>query len=137
MSIDKLCGIGEKITLNEKEYILSPMTVADMGEIGGYVKSQRLKIFETANPNLTLTEKIEIKNQDASIDEINSEMSTISGSIFYIWLSLKHYHPELTLKYVSELINETNYKIINEAINLMSASVDKKKQKDLIATKSQ
>src|SRR3972149_6266392 len=104
MSLEKICGIGTKISLGDKEYILSPLTIRDLGEIDAYVKAQRLKIFESANPKLSIKEKIEIKNITPTPEEVESEMGGIQGLCFQLWMGLRENYPEMTLMKINDLL---------------------------------
>ena len=115
--IDKLAGVGQKITIKGKEYILSPLTVSDYGEMSAYAKATRLKIFSMENPSLTVKQKIEILSEHPNEAEINGCLSDISGLIFQVWLHLRH-HQALTLCEVSELIDHKNFKAIRDTIEI-------------------
>ena len=121
-SIDKLIGIGTTVKIKGKEYRLSPLTIADFGEISAFVKAQRLKVCAFANPDLTLQEKIQITEERPSEKEIDTVLSDISGLTFQVWLHVKHNHPALTLREVSEMIDKDNYKLIYEAVSQVNAS---------------
>jgi len=114
-SIDKLVGIGSKVTIKGKEYKLSPLTIADFGEISAYTKAHRLKVCMLANPDITLQEKLQIIEERPSEKEIDTTLSDISGLTFQLWLLIRHNH-DITLKALSEMIDKDNYKQLCEAI---------------------
>lgn len=119
-SIDKLVGIGITIKLKGKEYKLSPLTIADYGEISAYAKANRLKICMIANPEMTLAEKMQVIEERPSEKEIDTVLSDIAGLTFQAWLLIRHNH-DITLKAVSELIDTDNYKQVYEAIAQVNA----------------
>ena len=119
-NVDKLVGIGTTIKLKGTEYKMSPLTIADFGEITAYTKANRLKICMFANPEMTLTEKMQVIEKRPSEKEINTVLSDISGLAFQAWLLIRHNH-DITLKALSELIDKDNYKQIYEAINQVNA----------------
>lgn len=119
-NIDKLVGIGTAIKLKGKEYKMSPLTIADFGEISAYTKANRLKICMMANPEMTLTEKMQVIEERPSEKEIDTMLSDIAGLTFQAWLLIRHNH-EITLKAVSELIDADNYKQVYEAIAQVNA----------------
>lgn len=114
-NIDKLVGIGTTIKLKAKEYKMSPLTIADYGEISAYTKANRLKICLMANPEMTLAEKMQVIEERPSEKEIDTVLSDISGLTFQAWLLIRHNH-DITLKALSELIDKDNYKQVCEAI---------------------
>ena len=118
--IDKLVGIGATIKLKGKEYKLSPLTIADYGEISAYTKANRLKICMMANPEMTLAEKMQIIEEQPSEKEIDTVLSGMSGLIFQAWLLIRHNH-DISLKALSELIDKYNYKQVYEAIAQVNA----------------
>lgn len=121
-SIDRLVGTGTAVKIKGKEYRLSPLTIADFGEISAFVKAQRLKVCAFANPDLTLQEKIQITEERPSEKEIDTVLSDISGLTFQVWLHVKHNHPTITLKDMAEMIDKDNYKQIYEAVSQVNAN---------------
>ena len=119
-SIDKLVGIGTTIKLKGKEYKMSPLTIADYGEISAYTKANRLKICMMANPEMTLAEKIEVLERRPTEQEIDTVLSDIAGLSFQAWLLIRH-NQDITLKALSELIDKDNYKQVYEAITQVNA----------------
>ena len=119
-NIDKLVGIGTTIKLKGNEYKLSPLTIADYGEISAYTKANRLKIYMMANPEMTLAEKIQVVEERPSEKEIDTVLSDIAGLTFQAWLLIRHNH-DISLKALSELIDKDNYKQVYEAIAQVNA----------------
>lgn len=119
-NIDKLVGIGTAIKLKGKEFKLSPLTIADFGEISAYTKANRLKICMMANPEMTFTEKLQVIEERPSEKEIDTVLSDIAGLTFQAWLLIRHNH-DITLKAVSGLIDTDNYKQVYEAIAQVNA----------------
>lgn len=119
-NIDKLVGINHKVIIKGKEYTLSPLTIADFGEISAFVKANRIKILEMLNPNLTLKEKIEVMELKPTEKEIEEKLADVSGVIFQMWLHVKHNHPEVTYRDMLGLVSKDNYKQITEAIALVN-----------------
>lgn len=118
--IDKMCGIGKKITIKGKEYTLSPLRIKDLGEMTSFIKARRIKTLSLANPNMTIREKLDIANAEISKEDFDTEMSTIGGAIFTVWLSLRHAHPHVTLKMVEDCMdNDSSLKEITNEINML------------------
>jgi hypothetical protein len=119
--IDKIAGIGDKIKIKGKEYIVSPLTIADYGEISVYTKAQRLKIFQLANPDISLDEKIALMQKTATTVEVDAAITSIDGFLFQLYLQLRHRSPELTYREVVDMVDEWNYKEISEALHMAGA----------------
>jgi len=119
--IDKIAGIGDKIKIKGKEYTISPLTIADYGEISVYTKAQRLKIFQLASPDVSLDEKIALLQRPTTTAEVDAAITSIDGFFFQLYLQLRHRTPDLIFKEVAGMVDETNYKEINEALHLAGA----------------
>lgn len=118
--LDKMCGIGKKITIKDKEYTLSPLRIKDLGEMASFIKARRIKMLSLVNPDMTIREKLDIANAEISKEDFDTEMSTIDGAIFTMWLSLRHAHPNITLKMVEDSMgNDSALKEITNEINML------------------
>lgn len=118
--IDKMCGIGKKITIKDKEYTLSPLRIKDLGEMTSFIKARRIKTLSLANPNMTIREKLDIANTEIAQEDFDTEMSTIDGAMFTVWLSLRHAHPSVTLKTVEDILDSnTMLKDLLSEINIL------------------
>lgn len=110
--VNKITGNGMNITLNGKDYILSPLTINDIGEIEIFAKAERIKALLLVNPSLSIKEQIEIMKTSLSPEEVEGVTSSIHGAIYYIWLSLKHAQPDILLSEVKELVSKENLRDI-------------------------
>src|SRR5574337_165391 len=106
--VNKITGNGINITLDGKDYILSPLTINDIGEIEIFAKAERIKALLLVNPGLSIKEQIDIMKTSLAPDEIEGVTSSIHGAIYYIWLSLKHAQPDITLDEAKKLSSKDN-----------------------------
>lgn len=125
--VNKIAGNGISIKLNSKDYILSPLTINDIGEIEVFAKAERVKAFLLVNPGLSIKEQIEIMKTPLTPEEIEGVTSSIHGAIYYVWLSLRHAQPDMALEDVKELINQNN---LRDILNLVDASAPAKKNEN-------
>lgn len=123
--IDKIAGIGITIKIKGKDYKLSPLTIGDYGEIAAFTKAMRLRVFEMADPSLSMKDKIEILQATPTADEIDAAMRDISGIAFQLYLQIKAYHPDITRQEVARLIDMDNYREITDTLIMMSAEPSK------------
>ncbi len=116
--VNKITGNGINITLDGKDYILSPLTINDIGEIEIYAKAERIKALLLVNSALTIREQIDIMKTPLTPEEIEGVTNSIHGAIYYIWLSLKHAQPDVTLDEVKKLISRDN---LRDILNLVDS----------------
>lgn len=123
--IDKIAGIGITIKIKGKDYKLSPLTIGDYGEIAAFTKAMRLRIFEMADPSISMKDKIEILQATPTADEIDAVMRDIAGVTCQLYLQLKTHHPEITRQEVARLIDMDNYREITDTLIMMNAEPSK------------
>lgn len=116
--VNKITGNGINITLDGKDYILSPLTINDIGEIEIYAKAERIKALLLVNSALTIREQIDIMKTPLTPEEIEGVTNSIHGAIYYIWLSLKHAQPDITLDEVKKLVSRDN---LRDILNLVDS----------------
>jgi len=97
---------GEKWTLSEPDY--------DTGvEFEKFVRANRLALILEATKDTDNLDRRELirdaTNTPADPGELASEMQTLSGVRYLIYLSLKVTHPDITRQKVKELVTLDNY----------------------------
>lgn len=118
--INKIAGSGTPLMFAGKEYVLSPLTVSDIGEIEIYAKSERIKTLLLVNPGLSLKEQIELIKAPLTPEEIDGVTSSVHGAIYTVWLSLRHAQKEVTMGQVNEMVNKDNLRDILGLIDSFS-----------------
>lgn len=126
--VNKITGNGINITLDGKDYILSPLTINDIGEIEIYAKAERIKALLLVNSALTIREQIDIMKTPLTPEEIEGVTNSIHGAIYYIWLSLKHAQPDITLEETKKLISRENLRDILSFIDSFTTSKNESAQ---------
>ena len=116
--VNKITGNGINITFDGKDYILSPLTINDIGEIEIFAKAERIKALLLVNPGLSIKEQIDIMKTPLTPEEIEGVTNSIHGAIYYIWLSLKHAQPDITLDEVKKLVSRDN---LRDILNLVDS----------------
>ncbi|GIK14999.1 MAG: hypothetical protein BroJett002_37060 [Candidatus Brocadia sinica] len=116
--VNKITGNGINITLDGKDYILSPLTINDIGEIEIFAKAERIKALLLVNPGLSIKEQINIMKTPLTPEEIEGVTNSIHGAIYYIWLSMKHAQPDITLDEVKKLVSRDN---LRDILNLVDS----------------
>ena len=107
--LTRATGQPIKVTLGDRELILSPITVGDLAEFEAECKQNRLKRFlEVAKAEgMDKEERLEGMTRVLTIPftsgDFESEMSSANGLRFLLWCSIKHKQPKFTLKQVDEL----------------------------------
>ena len=106
------------IKLGEEEFMATSLTIDDFGQFENWVKSQRvahlLRGFEALGNDLTFEQE---ERQGRMIQGITisalspvdlvNEMSSMSGALYIIWLSLRHKHPDLQLSELKEKVQNS------------------------------
>jgi len=106
------------IELGEEKFWASQLTLNDFGQFENWVKGQRvaqiLRGFEALGDKLTIDQEMlqsnmirDITTASLSPVDLVNEMSSLSGAIYIIWLSLKHKHPGLVLEEMREKIQNS------------------------------
>lgn len=126
--MNRIAGNGAQITLDGKEYTISPLTINDIGEIEIFAKAERIKALLLVNPGLSLKEQIELIKTPLTPEEIEGVTSSIHGAVYTIWLSLKHIHTDITLDEVKTIINKDNLRDILSLVDSFTTSKNERAQ---------
>ena len=112
------------ITLDGKEYMLSPMVRGDYKKFLAWVKSEHIELGQQTAKGMDVevqkylmseTRK-EVAAMTWTSTHVLRQMADLEGSIFLIWLGIQHCHPEVTREQVcSWLKDDTAYDSAIEA----------------------
>ena len=119
--LTRATGQPVKITVGDKELILSPITVGDLAEFEAECKQNRLKRFleATKMAEMDKEERLEGMARILTIPFTNedfvNEMSSTTGVRYLLWRSIVHKQPKFTLAQIDELSD------LDELMNAVSA----------------
>lgn len=111
-------GAGFPIELGGTKYMLSPLTVKELGSCEQYLLSQRKTPLQIARENMAglsdedkeILLRAAIKETRSSskipAEEVKRWIDTLEGSKYTIWMMIRKNHPEMTMERVSELIDK-------------------------------
>lgn len=102
-------GAPFPIELGDEEFMASPLTLDDFASFENWVKGQRvaqvLRGFEALGDDMTPAQE---DRQSRLIQEITTaglspmnlvgEMTSMTGALYVIWLSIRHEHPTISLE---------------------------------------
>lgn len=141
MSIAKTTAAPSTVTLNGKEYKISPLKDVDWGELENWVKDSLIAFAERSTKNLPETQQMELikhaydKAAFLTVDspEVIRRLASIDGVCMLILLSLRPHYPEMTLESVKELLASSNADVGNvvdrfNAINSIKILAEPKKK---------
>jgi len=107
--LTRATGQPIKVTLGDRELILSPITIGDLAAFEAECKQNRLKRFLQA-AKLAEMEKEERLEGMARIltipftnEDFVTEMGSTTGARFLLWRSILHKQPKFTLKQIDDL----------------------------------
>ena len=112
--MQKAAGKGVEITIKGNKHILYPITMDDMFEFEAYVKSEKIKLLNSVDDKDMRQEMIlKVLDKDISTKELDKEMKKPKGVMFLCW---KAFRNDMSLKDVSELIDQEN---LEEIVNIV------------------
>lgn len=120
-SIEAAVGVGPTIEIKGKEYRLSPLTMFDLAEFTGYIRTQRLKVVNSVD-NFGEAEQAalrrEVLHEYISDQEVLIEMTTMSGICFLLYRGLRK-NEGITLEKVCELVDMSNLDMLTDVVNTL------------------
>ncbi len=130
-NLSNVMGSKKVVTLNGKEYTVSPLTVGDWADFGEWVTQQKIdramsaaaKTYSNGIPADTL---MIILNLSATEDEVNEAANNAGSMIQLFWMTLKKAQPSITRDNVCELVTPENTPIIVDAITGATTTDEKK-----------
>lgn len=130
---------------DKKHYNLSELTMGDLTDglplwvqFRPFERFQQLKSklppeqFEQESNRLLI--ECSRKNYNFNSPEVNEMASTMEGSCFLVWQSLKRNHPEITFDKVKELVTPVNFPEVNIKLQVLSGQLSEGEAKKKLET---
>ena len=125
-SLSNAAGVGVAMNIAGKEYRIKPLTVRDLAEFEGYVRSKRLRTFMEAAEGLPAAEKSEIirsiVGNPPTGDDVSREMETLDGVRFLLWKTLAKTSVGMTLDEAGDLVTADNLGEVSTALQAVSGT---------------
>jgi len=119
-SLANAAGKGLTITLKDKEYRLSVLTIDDLAEFESYLASQKLRNILAIAEGMAWEEKKQlitvIAQSPIGDTEIASAMSSMSGVRFLLYRALMK-NKDVELEKMGEIVDLSNFNEAMEIIN--------------------
>jgi len=116
-NLPDMAGAAAEIQLNGSTYRMRPLTIDDFAEFERWVDDAPIRQAARNLDSLTPDQQMKFLQQaqdaataallespDKRQDRITSQMTSITGISFLIWLSLRREQPELSLEAVSQML---------------------------------
>ena len=106
MGLAQTVGAVRTIEIGGKEYGVNELTLGDWTDFEEYVRKQKShRLIEASKEaGIGATDLLKAINAPLGEDEINGEMSTISGARFLLWKALHGADETMSLEQASALI---------------------------------
>lgn len=129
IGLGRVIGAGTTIRINKKTYIVSPMTLFDLGMCEQHLRSKKRRPFELVlkeSGKLTpeqfailtkaATEDDENYQDQVTTDEFWNWMYSADGAVFTAWLSLRKQHA--CFEFYEQVLNEFDDAVLVEFVRV-------------------
>ncbi len=119
-SLQKAAGSPVKIELRGQSYTVHPLTLGDLADFEGYLRSEKIADFMRVAKDLSSEERVQVlaklSSEPLGRDESAQAMSTMKGVRFLLWKSLGQAHPNLELEGMDKIVDLTNFEQVTTVI---------------------
>ena len=126
--LSQAAGRGVEIELRGKKWKLSPLTMGDLADFQGYLRSERLKAVAGGLLALPIEERTallrQVVREPVDSADMDAEMASPAGSRYILWRSLRRLHPEMTLELVGDLITTADIEALTSMVAALSSGDD-------------
>jgi len=123
---------------DNKTYVLAPLTLGDNKKFVKWARYRRWEQFQSMKGTIPqevfdresgrLLEECNCKDLNESSPEVTTLEKTLEGIAYWVYLSLKHTYPALTLDTVEELITPNNLLDVYKRLMILSGIITKKNE---------
>ena len=107
--LSKAAGVGTVVEIKGEPYTMSPLTMGDLANFQGRLRSERLKQLLAVAGDMPTGERrsimLSVLNTPIDGIEMEQEMSSFFGIRYLMWCSLSRTKPGLTEDMVGELLD--------------------------------
>jgi DNA polymerase III delta subunit len=107
----QIAGSGIDFTVGGKTYKFFPLTGKDIADFESWVKSRRIKEAQDALGVVSTADRIQMISQMINTSNpmhVQSEMSSMAGVQYLVYLSIRHGNKEVTEDEIADIINLNN-----------------------------
>jgi len=121
------------IEINGQMYKLSPLTFKDMGELQQWaydryqtrLYDQAARITSHVVRDTVISEAVQVRSMEEKERIHDSEIASVDGTIFMLWLMLKKVHKAITIGQVTDMCSDDNISYITRKMGEVNGSADK------------
>ncbi len=136
-NLPDMAGAAAEIQLNGSTYRMRPLTIDDFAEferwvddapirqatrnLNGLSTDLQMKMLQQAQEAATVASQDDPTKRQS---RITSQVTSMSGICYLIWLSLRREHPELTMEAVSQMLTLDKLPYVQQRLDAINGFSD-------------
>ena len=123
--LSKAAGAGIMVTIKNKEYKVSPLTMGDLVDFQMELRRQKLRLINDVADGWNADERTDLRrdviNTPVDVDEMQREMNSLLGFRFILWKCLSKEN-KITLEEVGQLVGLSEMEQLSPIIEAISGT---------------